>query len=203
MLPESFLFHQFKLIWKRGISSGSIVCMGKIATSVLLKLFINDYERCLTTDIDFNWRVPSQNGSYWKANYIHIVFTFVSFLLQICVWSANPSQYCHSSLWLLFICTLNKCVLIYVATFNICLGGLDALHCSARGPGFDSRLWHLFKKLCNFVCFLLCFYFYWYQKYISHVFLNSFCIISSINILTILQNMWSNIRLYCKICDRI
>jgi len=35
---------------EKGMSSGSITCMGKIAALVLLKLFINDNERCHTTD---------------------------------------------------------------------------------------------------------------------------------------------------------
>jgi len=38
---------------KRGKYSGIIVCMGKIAASVLLKLFINGNERCYTTDAPF------------------------------------------------------------------------------------------------------------------------------------------------------
>jgi len=35
---------------RKGKFSGSIVCMGKTAASVLLKLFINGNERCHTSD---------------------------------------------------------------------------------------------------------------------------------------------------------
>jgi len=35
---------------KKERSSGTIICMGKIAASVLLKLFINSNERCQNTD---------------------------------------------------------------------------------------------------------------------------------------------------------
>jgi len=35
---------------EKGKSSGSIACKGKIAASVLLKLFINGSEKCHTTD---------------------------------------------------------------------------------------------------------------------------------------------------------
>ena len=103
--------------------------------------------------------MPSQNGSYWKANYIHIVFTFVSFLLQICVWSANPSQDCHRPLWLLFICTLNNCVHIYVETCKqldfslsfICLGGLEiriTMQCQRSRLRFPALTF--IKKLIQF-----------------------------------------------------
>jgi len=38
------------VIWENGKSLEGIVCMGKIAASVLLNLFINDNKRCHTTD---------------------------------------------------------------------------------------------------------------------------------------------------------
>jgi len=44
VLPDDF-FHPINYSKKRGKSSESIACIGHIAASVILKLFINGYER--------------------------------------------------------------------------------------------------------------------------------------------------------------
>jgi len=74
------------LIWEKGKSSGSIVCMRKKWASVLLKLFINGNERSYTTDAPSAWaelkqqtihdpRSPEKTTQQWCSTWRHLAAT--------------------------------------------------------------------------------------------------------------------------------